>query len=439
MVTDANGRLSKLIGPLTANDVGYWIMRMTQFPNGGVFGRLEWIVDQVPFKLTVSNTILEPGELFNWVITGARPNSPVKWSSWKNGVSTGEVDVHYGAYTDASGNYIERSHPHHTSQPGAWTKQVFIGGQRTNVSFKVLDRPQFRFTVTPDHVQIGSTSVFQITGAPPNSPIKWSSWRNGPSTGEVEIFYGSYTDAQGNWSETQGPWPAGYEGYWIKQAIIGDQTVSTGFAVGNMTTPLPSVPNVAYSYTPLTYDGANNRYYSDLQVHKSSSNPETDPIMDMTARAYFSDAQGTVSAGVELGEMSAFSTNITGGNFCLVEDIPAECRTCYTAPANTCNAEYKSKQISETANNAAIIAGCIGLGWIPVAGPLLAVICVTTILIKGASDWSQAIIAFNKCACPLVNNCTTSTGKNCAGLWNNQQALKKQCERAGYVTTSFIP
>jgi hypothetical protein len=76
MVTDANGRLSKLIGPLTANDVGYWIMRMTQFPNGGVFGRLEWIVDQVPFKLTVSNTILEPGELFNWVITGAtRPSN----------------------------------------------------------------------------------------------------------------------------------------------------------------------------------------------------------------------------------------------------------------------------------------------------------------------------------------------------------------------------
>lgn len=76
----------------------------------------------------------------------------------------------------------------------------------------------------------GQVPTYTVTGTP-NSAVYWSSTREGASTGEVNAFYGQYTDAGGRWSGNGAPWGAGDVGVWTKSVKVGTQSATTTFSV----------------------------------------------------------------------------------------------------------------------------------------------------------------------------------------------------------------
>jgi hypothetical protein len=86
-------------------------------------------------------------------------------------------------------------------------------------------------TVNSSTYTVGENIVYVIKGAPPNTAILWSSWKDGVSTGEIESNYGHRTDIFGNWMATVGPWTENLIGVWRKQVRIGGQTYSVTFQV----------------------------------------------------------------------------------------------------------------------------------------------------------------------------------------------------------------
>ena len=92
----------------------------------------------------------------------------------------------------------------------------------------------------------GEVPQFTVTGAPPNAQILWSSWKNGASTGEVDVFYGHVTDATGSWTALAGAWLAEHGGNptasWVKQAKIGTAVANAQFTVMRISAAQPSCP-----------------------------------------------------------------------------------------------------------------------------------------------------------------------------------------------------
>jgi hypothetical protein len=177
--------------------------------------------------LTVDRPSPMIGESTVYQITGAPANSEILWSSWKNGVSTGEVDADYGQATDAHGNWNALAGPWPAGQVGSWVKQATIAGTQTSVSFAVVER----FTLDRPVYAVGQAPTYTISGAPPNTEILWSSTLNGASTGENNADYGQATDGNGNWSATGGSWAAGNIGTWTKTANVGGFNAAVTFQV----------------------------------------------------------------------------------------------------------------------------------------------------------------------------------------------------------------
>lgn len=75
---------------------------------------------------------------------------------------------------------------------------------------------------------VGQPPLYTVTG-PPNTEIRWSSFLNGASTGEVDTFYGHRADANGHWSGYGGTWPA--TGTWVKRVKLNGQTSDFAFTV----------------------------------------------------------------------------------------------------------------------------------------------------------------------------------------------------------------
>jgi hypothetical protein len=79
---------------------------------------------------------------------------------------------------------------------------------------------------------IGEVTLYTVSGAQPNSQILWSSWKGGVSTGEVNAFYGDYTDAQGRWSGQSAPWTtADLTPNYTKQVSIAGRTAQATFEI----------------------------------------------------------------------------------------------------------------------------------------------------------------------------------------------------------------
>ncbi len=177
--------------------------------------------------LTVDRSSPMIGESTVYQITGAPANAEILWSSWKNGVSTGEVDADYGQATDANGNWNALAGAWPAGDVGSWTKQASIAGTQLSVSFTVVER----LTLDRPVYVAGQAPTYSIKGGPPNTEILWSSTLNGASTGENNADYGQATDGNGNWSASGGAWSAGNAGTWTKTASIGGFTATVTFQV----------------------------------------------------------------------------------------------------------------------------------------------------------------------------------------------------------------
>ncbi len=119
-------------------------------------------------------------------------------------------------------------------------------------------------TVNSSTYTVGEQTVYVVKGAPANTAILWSSWKDGVSTGEVDTSYGQRTDSFGNWMAVAGAWPENLIGSWKKQARIGKQVYTVTFQV--MPRPLSDFASKFGQYfwtppqgSPVTMDYAADR------------------------------------------------------------------------------------------------------------------------------------------------------------------------------------
>ncbi|MDO8558422.1 MAG: hypothetical protein Q7S09_04535 [bacterium] len=78
------------------------------------------------------------GEVPIYTITGGAPNSDILWSSWKDGVPTGEQNTFYGHVTDASGNWTGAGYAWVPRLAGSWVKKVSINSFTADAVFSVF-------------------------------------------------------------------------------------------------------------------------------------------------------------------------------------------------------------------------------------------------------------------------------------------------------------
>ncbi len=90
-------------------------------------------------QLTLNKTIYNAGETPTYTISGAPPNTDVLWSSWKDGVSTGEVDAFYGHTTNALGNLPGvAGYAWAPRNAGSWVKSARVGSRQADATFSVI-------------------------------------------------------------------------------------------------------------------------------------------------------------------------------------------------------------------------------------------------------------------------------------------------------------
>lgn len=101
----------------------------------------------IPITLRVDSPIQQVGGKATFLIIGAPPGAPVYWSSYRNGVATGELNADYGHRVEANGTAkIEMSSPWTAEQTGDWIKEILIqdstGNNYTAMAvFRVVPAP----------------------------------------------------------------------------------------------------------------------------------------------------------------------------------------------------------------------------------------------------------------------------------------------------------
>jgi hypothetical protein len=230
--------------------------------------------------LTVTPANEYVGDAPLYSIHGAPANTPILWSSWKdpqggtNYVSTGEADANYGHVTDSTGNASIYDKVWTAAEAGSWKKMAKIGSKTVSVEFTVMLLPgsTMVLNIARNEYKTGEIPLYTINGAPANTPILWSSWRdpqggtNYVSTGEVDANYGQVTGSGGSWSDYGGAWSGLHIGSWKKQARVGNVTATVEFNIKSDTVTPPLPPPGCTNFA-----GYASSCAGDLQVAKISS------------------------------------------------------------------------------------------------------------------------------------------------------------------------
>lgn len=81
----------------------------------------------IPITMRIDNPVQRVGEKGRYLIIGAPPNADIYWSSYKDGVATGELNASYGHKTEANGTAsIDMGAPWSADQVGSWIKEILI-------------------------------------------------------------------------------------------------------------------------------------------------------------------------------------------------------------------------------------------------------------------------------------------------------------------------
>jgi len=101
----------------------------------------------IPITLRIDRPVQTVGEKATFAIIGAPPGAPIFWSSYKNGVATGELNADYGHRTESNGTaQIQMTQPWTADQAGDWIKEILIQDGAGNnytamVVFRVVPAP----------------------------------------------------------------------------------------------------------------------------------------------------------------------------------------------------------------------------------------------------------------------------------------------------------
>jgi hypothetical protein len=78
-----------------------------------------------------------------------------------------------------------------------------------------------QLSVDSPQMIVGQAAKFRLIGAPPNSEIYWSSYKNGAATGELNASYQQFTEANGTAEIVFTP-EADHVGKWVKEILLKD-------------------------------------------------------------------------------------------------------------------------------------------------------------------------------------------------------------------------
>ncbi len=126
--------------------------------------------DMIPLKLSIDKPIQYVGDTPTYLVSGGVPGREIYWSSFKNGVSTGEVHSGYGQLIEANGTAsLKAGGPWTEEHIGQWRKEIALIDPSTQqwvaagVDFIVAPKPASNST-TPT---TGGTSGGTTGGATP--------------------------------------------------------------------------------------------------------------------------------------------------------------------------------------------------------------------------------------------------------------------------------
>ena len=87
---------------------------------------LQGLAGAIPLSLSVDNTTQEVGKTYKYRIVGAPPGATLYWTSFKDGIATGEHNANYeGGVVDSNGT-VETSWTPAPEHVGLWTKQLAV-------------------------------------------------------------------------------------------------------------------------------------------------------------------------------------------------------------------------------------------------------------------------------------------------------------------------
>lgn len=143
----------------------------------------------LPLSLTIDNPYQVVGGKPKFTVIGAPPGSTVYWSSYKDGVATGELNAGYSQVVESNGTAVLEGGEWKTEDAGIWIKEILVqtpdGANHTAmVQFRVgalapatatpapasgggfLNEPVFTFgdyDITPLHLAIGAGALYFLT------------------------------------------------------------------------------------------------------------------------------------------------------------------------------------------------------------------------------------------------------------------------------------
>lgn len=111
-----------------------------------------------------------------------------------------------------------------------------------------------QLSVDSPQMFVGQTANFRLIGAPPNSEIYWSSYKNGAATGELNASYHQFTEANGT-AEIPFTPEATHVGKWVKEILLKDAAGQIYTAMVQFSVfPAASVPSTTPAPAPASTD-----------------------------------------------------------------------------------------------------------------------------------------------------------------------------------------
>lgn len=117
----------------------------------------------LPITLRINSPYQLVGGKATYTVIGAPPNAEIYWSSYKNGVATGELNASYGQKIEPNGTAQIESGAWTSDQVGDWIKEILIKDSTGNlytamVAFSVrsaTDTAESVSSRTPDLLSAG--------------------------------------------------------------------------------------------------------------------------------------------------------------------------------------------------------------------------------------------------------------------------------------------
>jgi hypothetical protein len=135
---DGNGIFTAYAGDWGGSTVGSWVKYVHVGTQTLQTAQVAFTVSHRPVAVYTDLSSYQIGVGTTMYAVTGPANQPIYWSSWRDGVPTGENSSFYGHYTNAEGVFTATVGAWSPGTEGHWIKQVNIGGVLAQVEFDVI-------------------------------------------------------------------------------------------------------------------------------------------------------------------------------------------------------------------------------------------------------------------------------------------------------------